>query len=589
IAPNISFFIEGKTAGAKIFPLFEVRDDPSRIEPPLSEESRDSGPPPTMASIAFHNVTFSYPARPEVEVLSDVSFTINAGEKVAFVGESGSGKSTSVQLLERFYDPTAGEILINGKNILEMHVHDLRSIYGYVGQEPFLFATSIRNNLAYGLSGSQVPDEKALVDACRKAQVLDFILSLPNGFDTYCGAGGGQISGGQKQRIAIARALLKRPQVLLLDEATSALDNESEKMVQKTIDYLQEHYNITTISIAHRLSTIRNSDKIFVMKKGQVVESGTHHTLMQNEGEYCALVSAQEAALTQEASQDGVHGGAVGLHPSDRRVTPELLRENSSAGNSEVPLNPTGMQFYLGEDEVAIEKARKKQVAKSYKVPYLRLLQFSYNERYYYIPACIGAAGKGLSMPLHALIVSGVIDAFYFPDKEAMMDAVEETSLKYVGLAVGVLVSCTLMHYFFSHIGEYFTYHVRKLSFAKLLEQDIGYFDDPAHAPGKLTASLSTHALKMKAITGQGLGLYVEAFAGFLGGVIISLTGVWQLGLVMTCILPLLILSWKVRSALWWTGTEVDEESLKQASQTASEAVQNIRTVRAFVAEAWTV
>ncbi|KAF4751441.1 (ABC) transporter, partial [Perkinsus olseni] len=435
IAPNISFFIEGKTAGAKIFPLFEVRDDPSRIEPPLSEESRDSGLPPTMASIAFHNVTFSYPARPEVEVLSDVSFTINAGEKVAFVGESGSGKSTSVQLLLRFYDPTAGEVLINSKNILEMHVHDLRSIYGYVGQEPFLFATSIRNNLAYGLSGSLIPDEKALVDACRKAQVLDFILSLPNGFDTYCGAGGGQISGGQKQRIAIARALLRRPQVLLLDEATSALDNESEKMVQKTIDYLQEHYNITTISIAHRLSTIRNSDKIFVMKKGQVVESGTHHTLMQNEGEYCALVSAQEAALTREASQDGVHGGAVGLHPSDRRLTPELLRENSSAGNSEVPLNPTGMQFYLGEDEVAIEKARKKQVAKSYKVPYRRLLQFSYNERYYYIPACIGAAGKGLSMPLHALIVSGVIDAFYFPDKEAMMDAVEETSLKYVGLA----------------------------------------------------------------------------------------------------------------------------------------------------------
>ncbi|KAF4719238.1 (ABC) transporter, partial [Perkinsus olseni] len=197
--------------------------------------------------------------------------------KVAFVGESGSGKSTVMALLERFYDPVSGKVEMNGvdyRKFGEGKPTAIRSLFGYVGQEPVLFATSIRNNLTYGLD--YTPSESQIRDACQRANVHTFISSLPEGYDTYCGTssgGGSQISGGQKQRVAIARALLRSPQILLLDEATSALDNESEKMVQSTIDKLQKTSGLTTISIAHRLSTVRNSDIIFVMQGGILVES----------------------------------------------------------------------------------------------------------------------------------------------------------------------------------------------------------------------------------------------------------------------------------------------------------------------------
>mmetsp|Transcript_27368 Transcript_27368/g.22612 ORF Transcript_27368/g.22612 Transcript_27368/m.22612 type:complete len:178 (+) Transcript_27368:222-755(+) len=176
--------------------------------------------------------------------------------------------------MERFYDPTEGRVLVNGVDIKTVPVHQHRALFGYVGQEPFLFADSIRNNLRYGLTGDRVPTEQEMRKVCKDAQILDFIDGLPEGFDTYAGPGGSQVSGGQKQRIAIARALLRKPEILLLDEATSALDNESEKMVQATIDHLQSTVNITTISIAHRLSTIKNSDVIFVFKLGELVEQG---------------------------------------------------------------------------------------------------------------------------------------------------------------------------------------------------------------------------------------------------------------------------------------------------------------------------
>jgi len=231
-------------------------------------------------------------SRPGVPVLRGLYITAEPGSYVAIVGPSGSGKSTVIQLLERFYDPQSGEILIDGKDITELNVQDYRALVALVSQEPTLYAGSIKFNILLGATkpAEEVTQEE-LEKACREANIYDFITSLPKGFDTEVGGKGAQLSGGQKQRIAIARALIRNPKVLLLDEATSALDSTSEKVVQQALDTASK--GRTTISIAHRLATIQNADKIFYIKDGRVAEAGTHDELLHLRGGYYELVQLQ--------------------------------------------------------------------------------------------------------------------------------------------------------------------------------------------------------------------------------------------------------------------------------------------------------
>lgn len=207
---------------------------------------------------------------------------------MALVGSSGSGKSTAIQLVERFYDPDSGTVMLDGVDLRQLNVRWLRQQIGLVGQEPVLFSGTIADNIAYGKPGSTMADVE---QAAKMANAYSFIQEFPSKFDTDVGEKGGQLSGGQKQRIAIARAMIKNPAVLLLDEATSALDTESERIVQAALDDLLVTSKRTTIVIAHRLSTIRNADKIAVVDKGKIVEEGTHDELMDRgpEGRYYKL------------------------------------------------------------------------------------------------------------------------------------------------------------------------------------------------------------------------------------------------------------------------------------------------------------
>lgn len=206
---------------------------------------------------------------------------------MALVGGSGSGKSTAVQLVERFYDPDRGSVLLDGTDLKDLDVKWLRQQIGLVSQEPILFSGTIADNIRLGKPGSSTFEE--VQDAAKKANAHDFIMKFPKGYDTDVGTGGGKLSGGQKQRVAIARAIIKDPAILLLDEATSALDNESERVVQKALDDLLVAHKRTTLVIAHRLTTIQNADKIVVLQRGDVVESGTHAELMAKGGEYFKL------------------------------------------------------------------------------------------------------------------------------------------------------------------------------------------------------------------------------------------------------------------------------------------------------------
>ncbi len=240
-------------------------------------------------TIEFQDVNFSYPTRSDVEVLKDMNFQIQPGEKIALVGPSGAGKSTIVQLLLKFYEINSGKILIDGKNIADLSVKELRSNMAIVPQEVMLFGGTIKENILYGRL--EATDEEVLT-AAKKANAWEFISKFPDGLETIVGERGIKLSGGQRQRIAIARAILKDPAILLLDEATSALDAESEKLVQSALDTLME--GRTSIIIAHRLSTIRNVDKILVLNHGKIIEQGNHQALsVVEEGLYNHLLKLQ--------------------------------------------------------------------------------------------------------------------------------------------------------------------------------------------------------------------------------------------------------------------------------------------------------
>ena len=252
-------------------------------------ENRDREPSGNDVSIGLRDVEFRYRQRKAARVLNGMSLDIRPGTFAAFVGPSGCGKSTIVSLIQRFYDPTSGGITINEDDISLLSPSLYRRCISLVQQEPPLYLGSVRQNIALGLDYE--PSEEEVNEACRQANVLDFVSSLPEGLNTPCGSKGIQFSGGQRQRIAVARALIRKPRLLLLDEATSALDTQSEKIVQKALDEAMS--SRTTIAVAHRLSTTRDADVIFVIEDGRIAESGTHKELQRQRGRYYAMCLAQ--------------------------------------------------------------------------------------------------------------------------------------------------------------------------------------------------------------------------------------------------------------------------------------------------------
>ncbi|KAL1954114.1 hypothetical protein VTO42DRAFT_1738 [Malbranchea cinnamomea] len=241
------------------------------------------------AKIEFKSVGFTYPTR-DVTVFKNLSFTVEKGQFAALVGPSGCGKSTIIALLEKFYDYQHGHIYINGTELRSLDSKEYRKYLSLVPQEPTLYHGSIRDNILLGVDANSVTDEQ-LYQACRDAEIHDFIVSLPEGYDTDVGQRGLALSGGQKQRICIARALIRNPHILLLDEATSSLDSESEKLVQRAFERTAK--GRTVVVVAHRLATVQNADVIFVFGEGGIVEVGNHHSLLRQRGAYFQMCESQ--------------------------------------------------------------------------------------------------------------------------------------------------------------------------------------------------------------------------------------------------------------------------------------------------------
>ncbi|KAJ6791659.1 putative ABC transporter B family member 21 [Iris pallida] len=312
-SPSLTAFAAGQAAAFKMFETINRKPeiDASDLTGTKLDDIR--------GDIEFRDVYFSYPARPDEQIFRGFSLSIQSGRTVALVGESGSGKSTVISLIERFYDPHAGEVLVDGINLKEFQLRWIRGKIGLVSQEPVLFASSIRDNIAYGKDGATAEEIRV---AAELANASRFIDKMPQGFDTMVGEHGTKLSGGQKQRVAIARAILKDPRILLLDEATSALDAESERVVQEALDRIMT--NRTTVVVAHRLTTVRNADTIAVIQRGSIIEKGSHSELLENpDGAYCQLIRLQEM-------NPNSHKGSKHEHMNKPNLSSSEGKRNSS-------------------------------------------------------------------------------------------------------------------------------------------------------------------------------------------------------------------------------------------------------------------
>ena len=259
-----------------------------RETPKIDNLSESGIMAPIQGNIQLENVRFAYPNGRKYMTLNGLNMEAKFGQTVAIVGASGCGKSTVIQLIERFYDVLGGALKVDGKDIRQINIRHLRSAMALVGQEPTLFNLSVKDNISYGLDN--IPLEK-IKAAAKLANIDEFVESLPDKYNTSVGGRGSQLSGGQRQRIAIARAVLRSPNILLLDEATAALDGESEKLVQEALD--RARCGRTCLVVAHRLSTIQNADLIYVLENGKVLEAGDHQQLLERQGLYYRLVKSQ--------------------------------------------------------------------------------------------------------------------------------------------------------------------------------------------------------------------------------------------------------------------------------------------------------
>ncbi|KAI5056800.1 hypothetical protein GOP47_0028618 [Adiantum capillus-veneris] len=391
-SPSLNAFGAGKAAAYKMFQVIDRVPDIDAFS--LTGEI----PKNIRGEIEFRNVDFSYPAQADVKIFSNFCFQVPEGITAALVGESGSGKSTVISLIERFYDPPGGTILLDGVEIMKLQLKWLRQQIGLVSQEPVLFGTSIKDNIAYGKEGATLEE---IEQAAVLANASNFISRLPKVYDTLVGEHGTQLSGGQKQRVAIARAILKNPRILLLDEATSALDAESEQLVQEAVDRVM--MGRTTVVVAHQLTTVRNADVIAVIQHGAIVEQGKHEELLQSTtGAYSQLIRLQQMNRGKESKEDA-DGGET------RKEVVQHHRKNL--------LGWCGQKATEGDLETGEGRLAPPEVS------IFRLASLNKPDTPIFLLGVAAAAANGCILPVYGLLMSRIIKTFFEPRDQLKKDA----------------------------------------------------------------------------------------------------------------------------------------------------------------------
>ncbi|KAH9513517.1 Multidrug resistance protein 1 [Bulinus truncatus] len=569
-SPHITSILTAKGAGGTVFSIIKDK--------PLIDSSNPNGKKPDKINgyIQFKDVEFSYPTRPEAIVLKKFNLDIEPGKTVALVGSSGCGKSTIVNLIQRFYDPDDGRVLLDGIDIKELNIHWLRKNIGIVSQEPVLFGMSIAQNIKLGKPDISMEEVEK---AARMANAHDFISQLPKGYDTLVGERGAQLSGGQKQRVAIARALVRDPRILLLDEATSALDSESEGIVQAALDKARE--GRTTVIVAHRLSTIQNADVIYVLDKGEVVEMGKHQDLMKNKGPYFSLVTLQtltanDDTFTQEVFADEI--SADKPPQAIRQLSEKTLTRQTSVHTGDKQTPTKAVNLFKSKSETPEED---QDVLKP---GFIRMFKSNLTEWPFIVFGCIGAIANGLVFPVYAVFFSEIITTFGKTGQE-LLDQGLFWSMMFIGLGGVTLVANIVQNVAFGFSGERLTKRLRQMTFTNILRQDVEYFDHPKHSTGALTTRLATDASMVKNATGIRLSTIIQSIASMGAGIGIAFAFGWKLALAVLGGVPILAFAGMVNMKLLKKNQQRDSKLLEDAGKTASECVENIRTVQALTRE----
>ncbi|KAI0287206.1 P-loop containing nucleoside triphosphate hydrolase protein [Russula brevipes] len=572
----IMAFLIGSFSLAMMAPDMQAKLYATIDQVPSIDSASEEGlkPSKVVGEIIFENVDFSYPARPDVQVVKNLSLTFPAGKATALVGASGSGKSTVVSLVERFYDPLAGSVRLDGVDIRELNLKWLRTQIGLVSQEPVLFSTSIRQNVEHGLVGTShhnaSPEEKLQLvkEACIKANADGFISRLPDGYDTIVGDRGFLLSGGQKQRVAIARAIVSDPRILLLDEATSALDTQSEGVVQNALD--KAAAGRTTITIAHRLSTIKDADCI-------------------HDGPYARLVASQrlrEARVGIDIDDEDVNGQS-----SQKAV--EGPSDIEKAALEEIPLGRSTTQRSFSSQILEQRKAQgPTKREKEYSMFYLfkRMGRINKAEWKGYLFGCLFSIAAGCVFPAFGIIWSQAITSFSDESPRDRRHAGDNSALWRVipvafNVAILALLSIGLQNYLFSSSASSLSRKLRSLSLRAILRQDIEYFDQEEHNSGAIVSYLGDGPQNIHGLAGVTLGAIIQAFATLAAGLIIGLIFIWKVGLVGLVCSPFLLATGYIRLRVVILKDQVNKKAHADSAQVACEAAGAIRTVASLTRE----